>query len=374
VRDKHGEQVQLNRCVKKRQQSPGGRGRRHAERPTTLEEEIVAELDAGHDSSAGSGEAVRQWAQEVMEAGTALDLDYRHINALIADLGGPRAEHAAASLWAQSMMNLPEWLVRERRMRGEHSPLGGTTEHTGLPGPERGLIIAREGAVGPLVGLLGSSMGREAEYAAGALGGLSVREENPCRVVSAGAVAPLITLLGSDKGNEARNASQALVELVRRAGYSKAFARARAIAPFVDLLCSSRELEATVAATALEELAYGEDNQPLIAAIPWAIPRLAWRAMGEDDERCKGALTALWRNPELTEALNDCMVRTRSVLARLPTVKEDVLEEWCPAAAAEIRGYGSFDAWKVHVKRCDDRLLLLSWRRGVVEAGKAQLA
>jgi hypothetical protein len=37
----------------------------------------------------------------------------------------------------------------------------------------------------------------------------------------------------------------------------------------------------------------------------------------------------------------------------------------------EIRGHESFDAWKVHVERCDLRRLLLSWRRGVVEAENA---
>ena len=31
----------------------------------------------------------------------------------------------------------------------------------------------------------------------------------------------------------------------------------------------------------------------------------------------------------------------------------------------------SFDAWRVHVERCDLRRLLLSWRRGVVEAENA---
>jgi hypothetical protein len=33
----------------------------------------------------------------------------------------------------------------------------------------------------------------------------------------------------------------------------------------------------------------------------------------------------------------------------------------------EIRGYESFDAWKVHVKRCDLCRLLLGGRRGVVD-------
>ena len=31
----------------------------------------------------------------------------------------------------------------------------------------------------------------------------------------------------------------------------------------------------------------------------------------------------------------------------------------------------SFDAWRIHVERCDDRLLLLSWRRGVVDERRA---
>jgi hypothetical protein len=32
---------------------------------------------------------------------------------------------------------------------------------------------------------------------------------------------------------------------------------------------------------------------------------------------------------------------------------------------------GSFDAWKVHVERCDHRRVLMSWCRGVVEAENA---
>jgi hypothetical protein len=76
----------------------------------------------------------------------------------------------------------------------------------------------------------------------------------------------------------------------------------------------------------------------------------------------------------LARLFDQSLVRTRTLFATRKDMLQSHLarlERWYPALADEIRGYESFDAWKVHVERCDLRRLLLGWRRGVVEAENA---
>ena len=70
--------------------------------------------------------------------------------------------------------------------------------------------------------------------------------------------------------------------------------------------------------------------------------------------------------PELTEAFDTDIEGVRSVLISLPELDEDLLDDlksWYPSLVSEILGFESFEAWKVHARRCSDRLRLLSWRR-----------
>jgi hypothetical protein len=333
---------------------------------------VVAELMAGLSRSAIRSERTRVWAQDLLDSGIELDLDYRHISALVSGLRGPDAQHAAASVWAQSMMDLPAWVVQERTRF-----LPGTEEvclTNGLPGPERGLELARAGAIPPLVELLRSTVGREAELAAGALGGLAARRELPPDIVEAGAVAPLVKLLRSASRQVATTALCAIGRLVGGEGDGlivEDLVRAGAIPHFADMLCSTNEDEARVASNVLRDVASRPELLPAIAGV---IPNLAFRAAGDMDWACWITLSKLHDRRDLAWAFDETLLRTRTLLATREDMEPVHLSRFgrCyPSLSEEIRGYESFDAWRVHVKRCDLRRLLLSWRRGVIDVRRA---
>jgi hypothetical protein len=354
-----------------------------------------------------------------------LDLEEGHIGKLVDDLGGSGAEVAAASLWAQSLMDRrsAQFLAgREAGWVREQMPvsvmsaeevarvLEGMTEEV-----ERPRTIVEAGAIPPLVRLLGSGRGREAEFAAGALWGLALRSENwklvleaggigplvallssgkgaeadyaastlrnltlrpnsQKLIVQAGVVGPLVRLLSSGKGGEAENAAATLWHLAQRAETRPMIADAGAIPPLVMLLSSEKGVEALMAAGTLAGVAEYAENLHRIATTPRAIPLLVRAGLRVGEENVPGMLSRLSADPALARLFDQSLVRTRTLLATRKDMLQSHLkrlEKWYPALADEIRGYESFDAWKVHVERCDLRRLLLSWRRGVVEAENA---
>jgi hypothetical protein len=436
-----------------------------------------------------------------------LDLEEGHIWKLVDDLRGSGAAVAAASLWAQSLMDQgwgfilaehgAEWVLSRMPvsvMSAEDVArvLEGMTEEA-----DRCQTIDKAGAIPPLVGLLGSAKGREAEFAAGALRGMAFRAVSWKLIAGAGGIPPLVRLLFSAKGAEAENAAGALWNLVGCAEIQEMSAEAGGIEPLVRLLSSAKGAEAENAAGALWKLAGRAEIQEMIAVaggIPplvrllssakgaeaenaagalWKLAgraeiqemiaeaggieplvRLLSSAKGAETELAAGALCCLaertenqelialaggigplvrmvshsrdfggtsaagalvrlsccpgsrfriaatpgamsaiflailkrpcsdssslvdyWHaDPALAWAFDESLLRTRTLLATRRCVDSHalaLLRRWYPALADEIREYESFDAWKVHVKRCDLRRLLLGWRRGVVDAENA---
>jgi hypothetical protein len=390
-----------------------------------------------------------------------LDLEEGHIGKLIGDLGGDGAEVAAASLWAQAMMDWcnclpleefgPEW-VRERLPADQmtENNFARTVEGINV-GSTRLDTIVRAGAIPPMVsqlrsargreaenalgalcvvgteysgavvasgalpalgGLLGSSRGRESEFAANlvaitapydevgelmeaiprivrqlssangsnvtsaarALVALSPRPGVADRIVQAGALSPLVRLLASTNAQVAESALQILVGLGETEAHRQSIVEAGGIEPLVKLLSPPDTNRAGYASVVLLLLADHLENLPRIAATPGAIPSILNAAVECPNIDIAELLDRMRADPALAWAFDQSLVRIRTLLASWEDMDPDqldVIERWYPALADEIRGYESFDAWKVHVERCDLRRLLLGWRRGVVEVENA---
>jgi hypothetical protein len=250
---------------------------------------------------------------------------------------GEEAENAAGALWS---------LAARDRQQG---------------------LIGEAGAIPPLVAMLSSPKGREAEVAAGALRILAHREENRVSIADAGSISLFVSMLSSPKGREAEIAMGALLNLAEQDRNEDAIAAAGAVGPLVRLADSSKGLEAVNAQALLSRLAHRTDR---LAHMAGAIPRLVHSVM---DPLIWGSHSLLRRLQARQDLFDDAFVHTRTMVATLPALDEDsltALSKWYPELADEIRRSESFEAWKIHVKRCDDRLLLLSWRRGVVEMGR----
>jgi hypothetical protein len=314
---------------------------------------IIAEAGAAPALVALLGSGRGQEAE--FAAGAIWSLGRRHENnsvlveagavpPLVALLDSPKgreAEQAAGALW-----------VLCRRTQGS-------------------VAVAEAGGIPPLVKLLRSREGRRAEHGMGALMGLMAQEANSKQIAKAGAIEMFVKLLGSSKGREAEYAAAVLWRLSCTGGIGEQIVKAGAIEPLVRMLVSRVRGKAESAARALQELASQADTEREIAATRYAIPCLVSSAVRLSIIPAEELLDQMREQPHLAEAFDVSLLSVRGVLAQMRRMSDKQrakLSRWFPDIAEDIGRYESLDKWVVHVARCENRLLLMSWRRGVVEA------
>jgi hypothetical protein len=298
---------------------------------------------------------------------------------------GAEAENAAGALWnladraeiqelmadAGAIPSLVKLLSSVKGAEAENAAgaLGKLAQRA-----ENQELIAEAGGVRLLVRLLSFRKGAEAENAAGALMRLANQSDHRGEMVEDGAIEPLVKLLSSPRGDQASNAAGAIWHICLAAENREIVAEAGAIGPLVKLSSSWKKAEALRARSALHLLLRHPGNWPHIVTTPAAIPGLVRCALDQPSLGFAELLDQLCELPLLVRTFHQSLLRTRTLLASwkdMDAAQLDLLGRWYPALADEIRGYESFDEWRVHVERCDLRRLLLSWRRGVVDVENA---
>jgi hypothetical protein len=254
-----------------------------------------------------------------------------------------QAAHAAASLWAQSLMDNvccgAEGRVEKMVPRGWAGPEEVKAILEGIPGGDRSAKVVRAGALPALVSLLESSMADDtlSDLAAGALCCLGLPREHRPLLVDAKALPPLVRLL--ERRTDAHDWSSQVMTLVPsmfdllvrsedlipalgRAGAARLFIKllkspiapqaalllwalaqmddlrtglvmAGAIPPLVEMLASTEHYWAENAATALANMCETEYAQGLIAEAG-AIPHLARMLTSERASEAASSAQCLW--------------------------------------------------------------------------------
>lgn len=125
-------------------------------------------------------------------------------------------------------------------------------------------LIARCGAIPPLVSLLYSSMKLTQEHAVTALLNLSISDSNKNIIAEAGAIEPLIHVLKSGNAVAKENAAASLFSLSVLEEYKIKIGRSAAVKALVDLLGSGTLRGKKDAATALFNLSIYHENKARI--------------------------------------------------------------------------------------------------------------
>lgn len=129
---------------------------------------------------------------------------------------------------------------------------------------ENRAIIARCGAIPPLVSLLYSTMKLTQEHAVTALLNLSISNNNKNLIAEAGAIEPLIHVLKSGNAVAKENAAASLFSLSVLEEYKIKIGRSAAVKALVDLLGSGTLRGKKDAATALFNLSIYHENKARI--------------------------------------------------------------------------------------------------------------
>mmetsp|Transcript_12426 Transcript_12426/g.28592 ORF Transcript_12426/g.28592 Transcript_12426/m.28592 type:complete len:667 (-) Transcript_12426:77-2077(-) len=162
------------------------------------------------------------------------------------------------------------------------------------------VLMAQNGAIGPLVKLLQPGDPMVQASAAGALWNLAANEQNKFAIAQAGAIQPLVAMLYSDVREAQLSAAGALQNLCVNAANKKTVAAAGGIEALMMLLSDKDRHVKAKAAGALQSLAVDEENQKKIkslGAIP-LITKLLSSRTAEVQSNAAGALHNLAVNDE----------------------------------------------------------------------------
>ncbi|CAI9282022.1 unnamed protein product [Lactuca saligna] len=127
--------------------------------------------------------------------------------------------------------------------------------------PENRLMIARAGAIRPLIALISSSDPQLQEYGVTAILNLSLCDENKEQLASSGAIKPLVRALKSGTSTAKENAACALLRLSQLDENKSAIGRSGAIPLLVNLLESGNIRGKKDASTALYSLCSVKENK-----------------------------------------------------------------------------------------------------------------
>jgi len=196
------------------------------------------------------------------------------------------------------------------------------------------VLMAQNGAIGPLVKLLQPGDPMVQASAAGALWNLAANEHNKFAIAQAGAIQPLVAMLYTDVREAQLSAAGALQNLCVNASNKKTVAAAGGVEALMMLLSDKDRHVKAKAAGALQSLAVDEDNQKKIkslGAIP-LITKLLSSRTPEVQSNAAGALHNLAVNDEEAQEA----VATAGAIPPLISLMQNASPDLQAKAAATI--------------------------------------